>query len=154
MAGALWLVVDGYGARQVMAAGGGHWVAALVVSLPILVAVIWWLGMRRIAAWLAGRHDSPIAGWVLRYGLLALAVVLGAAAVWTGQTHSRAIRVARRALTTTAPDGVLPALSGPSAIESWCLLGLAGGLALLAVVTLGVALSRLGESDEAGAAGT
>ncbi len=125
----------------------------MMVGLPILVTVIWWLGMRRIAAWLAGRHDSPVAGWALRYGLLALAVILGAAAVWTGQTHSRALRAARRALTTTAPDGVLPALSGPSAIEIWCLLGLAGGLALLAVVTLGVALSRRGESDDASAAG-
>ena len=153
LAAALWVVVDGYGARRVMAAGGRPWVAALMVGLPFLVTVLWWLGVRRVAARLTRRHGSPVASWVLRYGLLTGAILLGAAAVWTGQTHTRALRAERRTSTTTASSDVVPALSGPRATEIWSMLALAGGLASLAVVTLGVALNRRDESEDADATG-
>jgi len=140
----LWLLIQGYCAicilRQPGAVGGGVQ-AALVMGVPLILLVGGWALLRRVSArW----RDSVGSALWFNNGLLVLALALGVASVWLGESHIRAAHEAAK-LAATRPAGPqagrAPALAVQAARTSYT-FAVAGGLLELGVVTLGVALCR------------
>lgn len=148
MAGVLWLLVNGYCAVQLLRAGESGASALLVMDLPVLAVLGWYLILRCVPSRSVGASGPRAAGDWLKTGLVILAVALGVAAVWIGQVHVRDSRTAINEMASLPSADAGSAGAMRRLIESYYTLAISGGLLQLAVATLGVALSREGRSSD------
>ena len=148
VAGVLWLLVNGYCAAQLLGAGASGGSALLVMDLPLLAVLGWYLVLRHIPSRSMGASGLREADDGLKACLVILAVVLGIAAVWTGEAHVRGIRIAINEMASLPSADAASGGTMRRLIESYHTLAIAGGLLQLAVVTLGAGLSRDGRSGE------
>jgi len=148
VAGVLWLLVNGYCAVQLLGAGASGGSALLVMDLPLLAVLGWYLVLRHTPSRSMRASGPRAADDESKVGLVILAIVLGIAAVWTGEAHVRGIRIAINEMASLPSADAASVGTARRLIESYHILAIAGGLLQLAVVTLGVGLSRDGRSGE------